>query len=55
MKTYINFPRDTSVTSCHTRARAKWTENIPINYAVIVCTLTRNYTYATGGDNRGGV
>jgi len=60
----INFPRDSRDFgdddddndhdyNLHvTRARTKWTENIPINYAVIVCALARNYTYVTGRGSR---
>jgi len=54
----INFPRLRRPRDCGdnvhvTRARTKWTENIPINYAVIVCALARNYTYVTGRDGAG--
>lgn len=55
----INFPRDSGDCgddddNVHvTRARTKWTENIPINYAVIVCALARNYTYVTRRGSRG--
>lgn len=59
INTYIyghKFPAGLSRTTGRvrvTRARAKWTENIPINYAVIVSALARNYIYVRDGTGHG--